>query len=77
MPVFLPGKKKPPLRVAMAFTKLTGSCQSMAQLLEQGQHALWRLVSLGQHGRSGLLDDLAARQLGGGCGVIGIHDLAA
>ena len=77
MPGFLPSKKKPPLRVAVAVVSLTGLRQLKAQLLEQGQHALRRLVSLGQHGRSGLLDDLAARQLGSGRGVICINDLTA
>ena len=46
-------------------------------LLEQGQHALLRLVGLGQHGRGGLRDDLRAGQLGGGLGKISVLHPAA
>ncbi len=46
-------------------------------LLEQGQHALLRLVGLGQHGGGGLRDDLRLGQGGRLFGVIGVHDAAA
>ena len=46
------------------------------QLPEQGQHALWRLVGLGNHGRTGLLQDLRTAQVGCfGCEV-GVYDPA-
>ena len=46
-------------------------------LLEQGQHALLRLVGLGQHGGGGLRDDLRLGQAGRLFGVVGVHDAAA
>ena len=46
-------------------------------LLEQGQHRLRLLIGLGQHRRSGLLNNLPLRQLGGCQRVVGIHDPAA
>ena len=45
-------------------------------LLEQGQHALLRLVGLGQHGSRGLRNDLRLGQVGGFRGVVGIHNPA-
>ena len=47
------------------------------RLLEQGQHALLRLVGLGQHGGGGLRDDLRLGQVGGLFGIVGVHDAAA
>ena len=46
-------------------------------LLEQGQHALLRLVGLGQHGRGGLRNDLRAGQLSRGLGKISVLHAAA
>ena len=45
--------------------------------LEQGQHALLRLVGLGQHGRGGLRNDLRAGQLSRGLGKISVLHAAA
>ena len=47
------------------------------RLLEQGQHALLRLVGLGQHGGGGLGNDLRLGQVGRLFGVVGVHDAAA
>ena len=52
-------------------------CVRGLRLLEQGQHALLRLVGLGQHGRCRLRDDLRLGQVGGFFGVVGVHDAAA
>ena len=46
-------------------------------LLQQGQHALLRLVGLGQHGGGGLGDDLRLGQVGRLFGVVGVQDAAA
>ncbi|KAG0921464.1 hypothetical protein G6F32_015092 [Rhizopus arrhizus] len=45
--------------------------------LQQAEHVLRYLVGLGQHGRTGLLQDLGAGQLGGFLGEVGIADAAA
>ena len=45
--------------------------------LQQLQHGLGLLVGLGQHGGGRLRDDLCARQLAAGFGVVSIHDAAA
>ena len=51
--------------------------KKLMRLLEQRQHRLRLLVGLSQHSGGCLLDDLRTRQLCGGRGVIGIHDLTA
>ncbi|KAG1543427.1 hypothetical protein G6F50_013991 [Rhizopus delemar] len=45
--------------------------------LQQAEHVLRYLVGLGQHGRTGLLQDLGAGQLGGFLGEVGVLDAAA
>ena len=45
--------------------------------LQQAEHVLRYLVCLGQHGRTGLLQDLGAGQFGGFLGEVGIADAAA
>lgn len=45
-----------------------------ALALEQLQHALGQLVSLGQHGGACLLQNLSASQIGGLCSEVGITD---
>ena len=44
---------------------------------QEAHHVLRHLVGLGQHGRTGLLQDLGAGQFGGFLGEIGITDTAA
>ena len=61
----------PGLLVSTAPSGVDGS------LLEQRQHSLRQLVGLGQHGGSGLLDDLRAGQLGGGGSIVGVQNSAA
>ena len=52
-------------------------CLQQRCLPEQGQHALLRLVGLGQHGGCGLRDDLRLGQGGRLFRVVGVHDPAA
>lgn len=43
---------------------------------QQRQHALRQLVGLSNHGGTGLLQDLSAREVGGFHREVGIHDAA-
>ena len=74
------GFRKQPRLVAGAVASsadLTIGCLQQRRLPEQGQHALLRLVGLGQHGGGGLRDDLRLGQGGRLFRVVGVHDPAA
>ena len=74
------GFRKQPRLVAGAVASsadLTIGCLQQRRLPEQGQHALLRLVGLGQHGGCGLRDDLRLGQGGRLFRVVGVHDPAA
>ena len=44
---------------------------------QQGEHQHGLVIGLREHGRSCLVEDQGAGHVGGGLGVIGVHDAAA
>lgn len=55
---------------------LSTKCQVPVSALQQLEHLLWQLVSLCDHRRACLLQNLCPAQIGGFCSKVGIHDAA-